>query len=98
MGEQVELGAYFLISEALTNVCKHASATTAIVELDHDGDTLHIVVRDDGVGFATAGIGSGLRGLQERVEALGGTMTVTSRPGGGTTVRAQLPGPAAVRV
>jgi PAS domain S-box-containing protein len=87
----VEGTAYFTIAEALTNVAKHAQASSVAVRVTTDGGTLTIEVADDGVGFATTAEGSGLTGLSDRVGALGGTLDVTSRPGEGTTVRAEIP-------
>lgn len=82
----VETTAYFVVSEALTNVAKHAHASRASVLVDCVGDTLHIEVADDGVGGAT-----GLRGLSDRVAALDGRLHVDSPPGGGTRVVADVP-------
>ena len=88
---QVETAAYFLVSEALTNAAKHAQARQAqVTARDNDG-LLTVEVADDGVGGATAGGGSGLRGMADRVEALGGRFTLSSPEGGGTVVRAELP-------
>jgi PAS domain S-box-containing protein len=91
----VEAAAYFVVSEALANVAKHARAATARVDVRVDGDELVVEVGDDGRGGAAlgadAGTGSGLRGLEDRVGALGGTLTVTSAPGEGTQIRARLP-------
>jgi len=86
-----ELVAYFVCSEALANVAKHAHASRArvtVVASEHD---LHVVVSDDGVGGADARRGSGLRGLGDRVEALGGRLRVESPAGGGSRVEAVLP-------
>jgi PAS domain S-box-containing protein len=92
--EPVEAAAYYLIAEALTNVAKYAQAGTASVRVaEHDGTVL-VKVSDDGIGGADAAAGSGLRGLADRVEALGGSLTVTSPSGGGTVLRAELPLPA----
>jgi signal transduction histidine kinase len=88
----VEAVAYFIVSEALTNVAKHSSATTAEVTVARTGDRLRIVVSDDGRGGATptAG-GSGLRGLAQRAASVDGTLTVDSPTGGPTIVTAELP-------
>jgi signal transduction histidine kinase len=86
-----ETALYFVAAEALTNVAKYAAATAATVTLRRDGDWAEIAVADDGVGGARAEGGSGLRGLGDRIEALGGRLTVTSAPGEGTTVRARVP-------
>jgi signal transduction histidine kinase len=89
--EQVEVGAYYVIAEALTNVAKHACASGATVTLRRDNGRLVLFVRDDGVGGADPSRGSGLRGLADRVQALGGTLEVESRPGRGTEIRAWIP-------
>ena len=86
----VETAAYFVVAEALTNVAKHAGGAGARVTVGREGDDLVVAVSDDGPGGADAG-GGGLGGLRARVEALDGTLTVTSPAGGGTTVRAELP-------
>jgi PAS domain S-box-containing protein len=89
--EPVEAAAYFVVAEALTNMAKHARATEAQVRVQRaDGEAL-VEVADDGVGGADEKGGSGLRGLVDRVEALGGRLTVTSPAGAGTRVRAELP-------
>ena len=87
----VEATAYFVISEALANVARHARASKAEVTADSDGTRLVIEVRDDGIGGAPTRGGSGLTGLADRVAALGGRLTITSPAGGGTTIRAELP-------
>ena len=89
--ETVEVAAYFVVAEALANVAKHAQATEAWVAVARDGDALAVEIRDDGRGGADRGAGSGLRGLEDRVAALDGTLEVESPPGGGTRVRARLP-------
>jgi signal transduction histidine kinase len=89
--EPVEAAAYFVVSEALTNVAKHAAAGSAVVGLRTENGTLIVEVRDDGRGGADPVKGSGLRGLRDRVEAVGGTLETMSPEGGGTTVRATLP-------
>jgi signal transduction histidine kinase len=87
----VEVAAYYAVSEALTNTSKHADATGAEVALQlHDG-TLEVSIRDDGVGGADPSRGSGIIGLADRVEALGGTIAVTSPPGEGTSIVLSLP-------
>jgi signal transduction histidine kinase len=90
--ERIEAAAYYLVSESLTNVAKYANASAVAVRLllDEDGAVV-VEVADDGVGGADPSHGSGLRGLIDRVEALGGTLSVRSRAGEGTTVRARLP-------
>jgi signal transduction histidine kinase len=96
----VEAVAYFVVSEALTNVAKHAGASHAEVTVERGGDRLHVVVRDDGRGGATPGsgeggpadgTGSGLRGLAQRAAAVDGTLTIDSPPGGPTTITVELP-------
>jgi signal transduction histidine kinase len=86
----LETAAYFVVAEALTNVAKHAPQATARVTIRLDDRRLGVAVADDGPGGARAD-GGGLTGLRHRVEALDGTLTVTSPPGGGTVVRAELP-------
>jgi signal transduction histidine kinase len=89
--EPVELAAYFVASEALTNVAKYAQATAARVRFSHTGRRAVIEIADDGVGGADDSAGSGLRGLADRVEALDGRLHVVSPPGAGTVVTAELP-------
>lgn len=91
LSEPVEVAAYYVVSEALANATKHAQASVAQVTLEARDGTLRLSVRDDGVGGADPARGSGLVGLGDRVEALGGTMAVTSRPGEGTQVVLELP-------
>jgi PAS domain S-box-containing protein len=86
-----EITAYYTVSEALTNVVKYARATRATVRLAAEDDTLVVEVRDDGVGGAAAGSGSGLSGLADRVGASEGVLELDSPPGRGTLVRAVLP-------
>jgi signal transduction histidine kinase len=89
----VEIAAYYLVCEALTNVAKYADATTASVAVTLEVDCLIVVVTDDGVGGADPARGTGLRGLADRVNALGGSVHVSSPSGHGTTVRAEVPCP-----
>jgi len=89
--ESVELAGYFFVSEALTNVAKHAHASVAQVRLGRRRGALTIAVSDDGVGGAVVGSGSGLSGLADRIAALDGTVWIESAPGGGTTVSAEIP-------
>jgi signal transduction histidine kinase len=86
-----ELVAYFVCSEALANIAKYADASQARIAVTASDGELSIIVGDDGVGGADARRGSGLRGLADRVEALGGRLRVASPPGGGTRVEAVLP-------
>jgi signal transduction histidine kinase len=89
--EQVEVAAYYVVSEALTNAVKHAHASVVNVELEsHDG-IVQLAIRDDGIGGADPGQGSGLVGLSDRIEALGGTLRVTSPSGDGTKLLIQIP-------
>jgi signal transduction histidine kinase len=87
----VEAAAYYVVAEALTNVAKYAEATTATVRAAENDGLIWVEVEDDGVGGANAAHGSGLAGLADRVEALGGRLEVRSRPGEGTLVRAEIP-------
>jgi signal transduction histidine kinase len=87
----IEAAAYFVCSEALTNAAKHAQATAVRCDVARNGAALHVTVDDDGVGGADAQLGSGLRGLSDRVEALGGRLRISSPPGGGTTIAVTLP-------
>jgi signal transduction histidine kinase len=87
----VEVAAYYVASEALANVAKHARADSARVSAVVVGDHLLVEVADDGIGGADVDGGSGLRGLAERVEAVGGSLRVCSAPGDGTSVRADFP-------
>lgn len=89
--ESVEVALYFVCSEALANVAKHARASRAAIELREERGRVILRVEDDGVGGAAPTEGSGLRGLADRVEALGGRLEVESEPGGGTRVTAELP-------
>jgi signal transduction histidine kinase len=88
--DPVEAAAYFVCSEALANAAKHAGAVSAHVEAVMDSDLLCLRVSDNGVGGANAD-GAGLRGLRDRVEALGGRLRVESPPGAGTRVLAEIP-------
>ena len=87
----IEATAYFVISEALANLAKYASATHATVGAECRGSTLHVEVGDDGVGGADASRGSGIRGLQDRVAAIGGRFTIESPKGQGTRLVAEIP-------
>jgi signal transduction histidine kinase len=89
----VEAVAYFIVSEAITNVVKHAQATRAEVTATRAGDVLRITVTDDGHGGAvpSAGDGTGLRGLEQRAAAVDGTLSIDSPPGGPTVITAELP-------
>jgi signal transduction histidine kinase len=87
----VEATAYFVVAEALTNVARYAAAQRARVEVAQAGGHLCVDVRDDGRGGADRAAGSGLRGLADRVAALDGRLEITSPPGGGTVLRAEIP-------
>ena len=89
--EAVEVAAYYVVSEALANVAKHAGAREVRASAAVRDGALHVTVADDGVGGADPDGGSGLLGLRDRVAALGGALGVASPRGGGTTVRAVLP-------
>jgi PAS domain S-box-containing protein len=89
--EAVEAAAYFAVSEALANVVKHAAADSARVRVESAAGIFTVEVEDDGVGGADAAAGSGLWGLRDRIETLGGSLRVESSPGLGTSVRAQVP-------
>ena len=88
----VEACVFFVCAESLTNVGKHAAATRVVVEVRQQSSSIKARISDDGGGGADPSSGSGLRGLADRVEALGGHITIRSRPGEGTTVVAVLPG------
>ena len=88
---EAERTAYFVCSEALANVAKYADASRARVNVGSAGGRLRVEVGDDGRGGADPGAGTGLRGLADRVEALGGALAIDSRPGGGTRLVAELP-------
>jgi signal transduction histidine kinase len=89
--QAVEVAVYYAVSEALTNTAKHANASGARVDLDVRDGTLQLLIRDDGVGGVDPARGSGIVGLTDRIEALGGTIAVTSPPGGGTSIALELP-------
>ena len=87
----IEAVAYFVVSEGLTNITKHAQATQAEVFVQRAGDRLHIIVSDDGVGGAAPGGGTGLAGLAKRAESVDGTFEIASPPGGPTLLTVDLP-------
>jgi signal transduction histidine kinase len=89
--DQVEVAAYYAVSEALANATKHAHASAVHIELDTPDATLRLTIRDDGIGGADPAKGSGLTGLRDRIEAIGGTLNVTSPAGGGTTLLLEIP-------
>jgi signal transduction histidine kinase len=86
----VETSAYFVVAEALTNAAKHARCGQAFVDVQVEDGAVTVEVRDDGVGGADPSAGSGLRGLADRVSALGGRLELESPAGVGTTVRARI--------
>jgi signal transduction histidine kinase len=89
--ERIEVAAYYVVSEALTNAAKHAQASHVKVELEAADSAVMLSVRDDGVGGADPARGSGLVGLRDRVEALGGKLEVASPAGSGTSLRVEIP-------
>jgi signal transduction histidine kinase len=89
--ERVEVTAYYVVAEALTNVAKHANASAVRVDVDTDDGLVRLAIRDDGVGGADPARGSGLTGLKDRVEGTGGTLHVESPPGQGTSLLVELP-------
>jgi signal transduction histidine kinase len=88
---EVEAVAYFLSSEALANIAKHACASQVSVSVTSGDGRVRVEVKDDGRGGADPARGTGLRGLADRVEALGGTLQVESPTGGGTRLAAEIP-------
>ena len=91
MPEPVEVAAYYVVSEALTNAAKHARASEVTVRASTEDGKLHLTVVDNGIGGAIVGSGSGLIGLKDRVEALSGRLDVVSPAGCGTTLVATIP-------
>jgi signal transduction histidine kinase len=89
--EAAEVAAYYVVSEALTNIDKHARATAATVKLSRTADTLVVDVTDNGVGGADPRKGSGLHGLADRVDALGGELRTEPMVAGGTRMHAEIP-------
>jgi signal transduction histidine kinase len=89
--ELVEVAAYYVVSESLTNATKHAHASVVRVAVGEQDHRLHLSVRDDGVGNADPARGSGLIGVRDRVEALGGSFEISSPAGQGTLLGVQLP-------
>ena len=89
--DQIETAAYFMVSEALSNAAKHSHGSEIRVFASYRGQRLTIEIGDDGIGSATPTGGSGLRGLADRIEALGGRFMISSPPGRGTTLRAEIP-------
>jgi signal transduction histidine kinase len=91
--EHVEVAAYYVVSEALANAAKHAGASMLRVDAEREDGVVRLSIRDDGVGGADPTAGSGLVGLRDRVEGLGGELSITSEPGAGTALRATIPLP-----
>jgi signal transduction histidine kinase len=89
--DAVEAASYYVVAEALTNAAKHAQPSGVNVSVVAEGATVHLSIRDDGIGGADAANGSGLTGLIDRVEALGGTVVISSQPGNGTSLLGQIP-------
>jgi signal transduction histidine kinase len=89
-GPAAEVAAYYVVAEALANAAKHAEATLVTVRVGFEDDVVVAEVADDGVGGADPN-GSGLQGLADRVEAVGGRLAVSSSPGAGTALRAEIP-------
>ena len=89
--ESAEVAAYYVVAEALTNAAKHARASEVVVRVEADDANLHLSIRDDGIGGAAVGNGSGLTGLMDRVEALGGTMEISTHPCNGTSLLVNIP-------
>jgi signal transduction histidine kinase len=89
--ERAEVAAYYVVSEALSNAAKHARASAVHVGLNVENAVAEVSIRDDGIGGADPDRGSGLVGLRDRVEALGGTIQTTSLPGQGTSILARVP-------
>jgi signal transduction histidine kinase len=89
--EPLEVAAYYVVSESLVNIAKHAQAKTARVEIVKEQSELVLEIVDDGIGGADSERGTGLRGLADRVESLDGRLRVWTPRGGGTRVRAEIP-------
>ena len=98
LGQHVEVAAYYIASEALANAAKHSQASVVDLRVEGSDSALTLSIRDDGIGGADPRRGSGIIGLKDRVEAIGGTVSVLSPPGHGTTLHVRIPadlGPAA---
>jgi signal transduction histidine kinase len=89
--ESAEVAAYYVVAEALTNAAKHARASQVTVRAEAGDANLHLSIRDDGIGGADSAKGSGLTGLIDRVEAVGGKMAISSQPGSGTSLLVEIP-------
>jgi len=93
LDEHVEVGAYYVVSEAITNAAKHAQASMVEIQALASNGVLELTIEDDGVGGADPARGSGLIGLADRVAALGGAFAIASPRGGGTSLRVNVPLP-----
>jgi signal transduction histidine kinase len=89
--ESAEVAAYYIVAEALTNAAKHARASQVTLSVGVDDANLQLSIRDDGIGGADAAKGSGLIGLTDRVEALGGKLAISSAAGSGTSLLVEIP-------
>jgi len=89
--QQVEVTTYYVVAELLTNAAKHAQASAIQVRVDAPDEVLSLSVTDDGMGGADPARGSGLIGVRDRVEAIGGTVSVHSPPGAGTRIHVEIP-------
>jgi len=89
--EPVEAAVYYVVAESLTNIARYAEATSATIRLSRDDGCALVVVEDDGIGGAAAGVGSGIRGLIDRVDALEGSLVIESQAGRGTRISASIP-------
>jgi signal transduction histidine kinase len=89
--EPTEVAIYYVVAEALTNVAKHGQASVVVIEVEALDSGIRLSVRDDGAGGADPSRGSGLLGLRDRIDALGGRMNVASPPGVGTSIMVQFP-------
>jgi signal transduction histidine kinase len=89
--DRVEVAAYYVVSEALTNAAKHSQASLIRVDVDDQDGMVRLAVTDDGVGGADPDQGSGLVGLRDRIEAVGGHIEIASPPGGGTSLVVAMP-------
>ena len=89
--ESAEVAAYYVVAEALTNAAKHGRASQVTVRVQAQDANLHLAIRDDGIGGADSAVGSGLTGLIDRVEAIGGKMAISSPPGSGTSLLVEIP-------
>jgi signal transduction histidine kinase len=91
IAEPAEVAAYYVVAESLTNATRHAEASSVDIDVTTKESELTLSIRDDGVGGADSSKGSGLIGLIDRVEALGGDLWIQSPPGGGTALRVTIP-------